>query len=74
MKPCRKRRKQITWLAIDALDTAQAAELDRHFQECIGCRGYFEEIRLVQQRVSSLPSLVSSQNAAEAFSGSGRPA
>jgi hypothetical protein len=65
MKPCRKRRKQITWLAINALDTAQAVELDRHFQECSGCRGYFDEIQRVQQRVSLLPSLVASQSAAE---------
>lgn len=72
MKPCRKRRKQITWLAIEALDTVQAAELERHLHECIGCRGYFDEIRLVQQRVSSLPSLVSSQGAAELSAVQGR--
>src|SRR4051812_44692136 len=65
MKPCRKRRKQITWLAINALGTAQAAELDQHLHQCNACRGYFEEIRRVQQRVSLLPSLVSSQTAAE---------
>ena len=65
MKPCRKNRKLIAWLVMDALDTAEAAELARHFQTCEPCRRYREEISFVKQTVSSLelmPDLVDVKN------------
>lgn len=61
MKPCRKNRKLIAWLVMDALEAAEAAELARHLQTCEACRRYREEISFVKQTVSSLelmPGLV----------------
>jgi hypothetical protein len=52
MKPCRKNRKQIVWLAMDALDAAKAAELRAHFQRCEGCRLYFAEIAHLKQTLA----------------------
>ena len=53
MKPCWKNRKQIAWLVMDALDRSEAAALNRHLQECEGCRGYHLEISHVKQCLSS---------------------
>jgi anti-sigma factor RsiW len=53
MKPCRKNRKQIAWLVMDALDSSEAAVLNRHLQQCEGCRGYRLELSRVKQRFSS---------------------
>ena len=47
MKPCRKNRKPITWLALDALDAEATQALRAHIQTCAGCHGYFEEISRV---------------------------
>lgn len=44
MKPCRKNRKRITWLALGALESAQELTLRAHFETCAGCRRYLEEI------------------------------
>src|SRR5678810_581820 len=52
MKPCRKNRKQIAWLVMDALDSSEAV-LNRHLQQCEGCRGYRLELSRVKQRFSS---------------------
>jgi len=38
---------------MDALDRSEAAALNRHLQECEGCRGYHLEISRVNQLLSS---------------------
>jgi len=65
MKPCRKYRKDIVWLAIDALDAARSAELRAHLQRCHGCRDYFEEIAHVKETLTataSAPEIKASQS------------
>jgi hypothetical protein len=57
MKPCRKNRKRIAWLVMNALESSEAAEVTRHLQECQGCNGYYLEITRVTQRLNSAGSL-----------------
>jgi hypothetical protein len=44
MKPCRRNRKRIAWLAIGALEGPAARDLRAHLEVCEGCRRYFAEI------------------------------
>jgi hypothetical protein len=53
MKPCSRNRKQIAWLALDALDAGKTAALREHLGHCEGCRRYWEEISNVTERVSA---------------------
>ena len=55
MKPCSKNRKLIAWLAADALNAGQATALRDHFTHCEGCRGYWEEISNVTQKLKAAP-------------------
>ena len=68
MKPCRKNRKQIAWLVMDALDSSEAAALNRHLQECEGCRGYHLEISNVKQRLGSAELLTTAELPLSEFS------
>jgi hypothetical protein len=68
MKPCRKNRKQIAWLVMDALDSSEAAVLNRHLQECEGCRGYHLEISRVKQRLGSAELLTTAELPLSEFS------
>jgi hypothetical protein len=52
MKPCSKNRKQIAWLALDALDARKAAALRDHLALCEGCHRYWEEISGVTTRLA----------------------
>ncbi len=51
MKPCSKNRKDIAWLALDALDPRQARNLRAHLETCAGCRRYQKEISDVTQKL-----------------------
>jgi anti-sigma factor RsiW len=53
MKPCRRNRKRITWLAVDALDAAEAQKLREHIETCDECRCYFEAMTRLAERVES---------------------
>jgi|ERR1051325_465430 hypothetical protein len=53
MKPCSKNRKQIAWLALDALDPQPAAALRDHLARCEGCHRYWEEISSVTKRLAA---------------------
>jgi hypothetical protein len=64
MKPCRKNRRKITWLVMDALNPAEAAELVSHIGICDGCRLYRDEILKVKHCVSAL-QLLNPANALE---------
>jgi hypothetical protein len=52
MKPCRKNRKQITWLALDVLDSQKAAALLDHLAQCESCNRYWEEISGLTERLA----------------------
>jgi len=49
MKPCRKNRKPLAWLALDALEVVHARKLRAHLETCAGCRRHLEEISTVTQ-------------------------
>ena len=49
MKPCKKNRKLIAWLAVDALDVEQARELRSHVRTCPGCLEYWQEMLSIAQ-------------------------
>jgi len=53
MKPCRKNRKLIAWLAINALDPKKERELRAHLETCPGCRLYLKEISGVAQHLQT---------------------
>ena len=53
MKPCAKNRKLIAWLAVNALDARQAAQLREHLEICEGCRCYLAEISNVTERLAA---------------------
>jgi hypothetical protein len=57
MKACRKNRKNITWLVMDALSPENAAGLVTHIDRCEGCRLYRDEILSIKQRVHALQDL-----------------
>jgi len=60
MKSCRKNRKPIVWLAMNALDAAQAEVLRDHLRRCEGCRQYLEEISMVKHNLGgghSIPEI-----------------
>jgi len=56
MKPCSKNRKLLAWLALDALDAANAQELRAHVQNCEGCRHYLAEISALTQKLATAQS------------------
>lgn len=47
MKPCEHNKNSLAWLAIGALEPAEALHLRRHMDECDGCRSYFDEMTLL---------------------------
>jgi len=53
MKPCSKNRKLIAWMALDALDARRTSALRNHLDHCEGCRGYWEEVSNVTERLKS---------------------
>jgi anti-sigma-K factor RskA len=53
MKPCSHNRKQIAWLALNALDAPKATVLREHLVGCEGCRRYWDEISNVTQRLAA---------------------
>jgi hypothetical protein len=53
MKPCSRNRQLVTWLALDNLEIGQARELRAHLESCEGCRGYFEELSNVAERLAT---------------------
>jgi hypothetical protein len=57
MKPCRKNRKRIVLLVMDALSSPEAVELTSHLKQCEGCCHYHQEISFVAQRLNSMQSL-----------------
>ena len=44
MKVCANNRKPLAWLAIGALEEAQAGALRAHLEACPGCRDYLRQI------------------------------
>lgn len=65
MKPCRKNRKLIVWLAVNALDAAPARELRAHLETCANCRSYLAEISHVTERLATIeatPDIQASEN------------
>lgn len=57
MKPCRRNRKHITWLALGALNAQASQGLRAHIEQCAGCREYLDEISRVTHRLSGRDSL-----------------
>jgi anti-sigma factor RsiW len=53
MTPCRKNRKLITWLALDALEPEPARALRAHLHTCDRCRSYFAEISNVTETLAA---------------------
>ena len=53
MKPCRKYRKQVVWLAAAALADGEARALRAHLETCAGCRAYLAEISHVTERLAA---------------------
>jgi hypothetical protein len=66
MKSCAKNRKLIAWLAVDALDAAQAAEIRAHLETCEECRRYLQEVSNVRQKLATT-EVRSDIQASEAF-------
>jgi anti-sigma factor RsiW len=56
MKPCSKNRKLLAWLAIGALDEAEAHRLGAHLEICQGCRSYLREISAVAENIGAATS------------------
>src|SRR5215471_13636642 len=55
MKPCPAYRKQIAWLAANALDASTTAAVHEHLQRCEPCRCYWKEMSLLSDRLVSAP-------------------
>lgn len=53
MKPCRKNRKPIACLALNALEPQAARALREHLHHCDGCRSYLAEISHVTATLAS---------------------
>jgi len=53
MKPCRKNRKPLTWLALEELDAPRAQTLREHLAMCEGCHQYLAEISSVTAKLSA---------------------
>jgi hypothetical protein len=53
MKPCRKNRKLLAWLALGNLDDKQATVLRDHVATCDGCRCYLDELGKVTASIST---------------------
>lgn len=53
MKPCKRNRKLIAWLVLDALEATKAAALRDHLGACEGCRRYWEETSKVAKALAS---------------------
>src|SRR5690349_16698594 len=66
MKPCRKNRKPLAWLALGALEAERGRRLRAHLETCPGCRRYLEEISTVSHKLQAVESEVDFQ-AHEAF-------
>ncbi len=66
MKPCRKYRKQIAWLAAGSLETPAARNLRSHLEICEGCRAYFQEISHLAQTLNAT-AITPDMDASESF-------
>ncbi len=56
MKPCSPNRAKIAWLALGALERAQAEALRQHLARCAACRRYWEELSsLTEQLTAAAP-------------------
>src|SRR2546423_15460279 len=53
MNPCPNNKRDLALLAADALDPQKARELREHFNDCAGCRQYWQEIALVCRQHSA---------------------
>jgi anti-sigma factor RsiW len=53
MKPCSRNRKQLAWLAVDALDPRKAEDLRAHLETCEGCRRYLAEMSAVTEDLAA---------------------
>jgi anti-sigma factor RsiW len=51
MKVCTKKRKRIVELALDALESGPAQELQKHLESCAGCREYLAELSRLNNRL-----------------------
>jgi predicted anti-sigma-YlaC factor YlaD len=49
MKPCRKNRKALAWLAANALAEPQACPLHEHLKGCEGCAIYYRQMCQVSE-------------------------
>ena len=52
MNACKKNRKLITWLVLEALDARSEEKLRVHLQGCEGCQVYFEEVSALTQQLA----------------------
>src|SRR5262245_43831400 len=59
MKPCPSKRKEITWLALGALEAAEERDLRAHLERCAGCRAHYQEISQLTDALAAvkLPSV-----------------
>ncbi len=80
MNPCRKYRKQIAWLAMDALEIQVESKLLAHLKACAACRCYLEEIsniagnlRGAEPGADIQPTALFHRRVAGALSSAGRP-
>ncbi len=56
MKPCLQRKKALALLGLGELDSSATNELRAHMETCAGCRGYWEEMKALGQRLTALES------------------
>jgi|ERR1051326_61301 anti-sigma factor RsiW len=47
MKPCKKNKRLLAWLAADALDDPRSRVLRQHLATCPGCEAYWKELLMV---------------------------
>lgn len=57
MSSCRKNRKPIAWLVMEALPQAEAAKLREHLRGCESCRRSYEELLRVTGDLKSMQIL-----------------
>jgi hypothetical protein len=64
MKPCRANKQRITWMAAGVLETAEAETLREHLETCPGCRGHWESMASLSERLNAadLPHLEPSES------------